>query len=1049
MSPSVFSFRTVVCTAKKDLIQKKRFGQFLNCFKTICIYLSFLLATSATSFAQDILVGLTSVGGQNGAGTAFSIKTTGSNFLLHRNFLNAGYSPHGDLVKGADGYFYGMTSSGGTKGYGTIFKISSSGTLNIIKNLDYYTTGAYPYGSLILNATDGSFYGLTSSGGAKGYGVVFKITPTGTLTIIKSLDYYTTGGYPSGSLIKATDGNFYGLTQKGGTGGYGTVFKVTPTGTFTVLKNLATTTGIYPYGSLAQGNDGNFYGVTYQGGTNNYGTIFKITPTGTLTVLHNLNYTLTDGSNSTGSLIKGNDGNFYGLTYYGGSKYYGAIFRITPAGSFKVFGNLDYYTTGGYPRGNLLQGADGNFYGLTSAGGTNGNGTIFKVTPTGSITVLRHLKNTTDGSNPYGSLYKSSDGYFYGLTYQGGTSYYNGGTVFKISSTGSGFAVLARFPDDAKGIYPQEGLLQAKDGYFYGTTQEGGTYGYGTIFKLCTSGYFATVRSLELTVNGGRPKGSLVQGTDGYFYGTTYQGGSKGYGTILKISPAGAITVLKHLDYYTTGGYPEGSLVQGDDGNFYGTTVQGGANNYGVIFKISPTGTFTVLRSLSPNTDGYYLYGSLVKGNDGNFYGLSYAGGPGGYGTIFKITPTGTFTVIKSFSYSVTGGNPYGNSLLVGKDGNFYGLTTYGGTYGYGTAFKITPTGTLTVLHNFSNAKEGGYPRGNLAQASDGAFYGFTSQGGTYNGGTIFKLTSSKAFTVLRHLNPATDGGTPLGSLVVQKADPKAVAQSITDGEDAAKAITLTGIGGTPLTYTISTLPKNGTLTGTGAIRTYTPKANYAGRDSFYFTTTWGCQTSSPAKVYISITQVNDAPVLNHIGNKTVVKGSKLTFTATATDVDAGQTKTYSLVNAPSGASIGTGSGVFSWTPATAGSFTFTVKVTDNGSPRLSDTESITVTVTNPPAIMAERPITDTKVNSAERRLIVTASPNPSPVYFTVNFKSNNNEPVSLKIIDATGRTVEVKSNIAANGSTRIGDNYRPGFYFIEALQGNERVMLKLVKSKQ
>jgi hypothetical protein len=185
-----------------------------------------------------------------------------------------------------------------------------------------------------------------------------------------------------------------------------------------------------------------------------------------------------------------------------------------------------------------------------------------------------------------------------------------------------------------------------------------------------------------------------------------------------------------------------------------------------------------------------------------------------------------------------------------------------------------------------------------------------------------------------------------------------ATPQSVTTAEDVAKSITLIGSGGSPLVFQITTNSKNGTLTGSGANRTYKSNANYNGKDSFYFTSNVGCNSSLPAKVSIIITPVNDTPVLAHIGNKTAVRGQLLTFTATATDVDKGQTKTFSLIGAPSGATINASTGAFNWTPSSTGNFTFKVRVTDNGSPVLFDEEQITVTVTassdNEPIVTAK-----------------------------------------------------------------------------------------------
>lgn len=250
----------------------------------------------------------------------------------------------------------------------------------------------------------------------------------------------------------------------------------------------------------------------------NWGTIFRISSTGSLTVIKNLDNSTT-GATPKGSLIKGSDGNLYGMAYYGGTNGGGTIFKVTTTGTLTVLKNLDNSTTGRYPSANLIENSDGNFYGMTSYGGANDYGTIFKITTSGSFTVLRQLDKINDGSNPFGSLVKGSDGYFYGTTSQGGSNIKDsrmlGGVIFKISSTGS-YGALVRLPDNTQGISPQGNLFQGKDGNFYGTALEGGKNGFGTVYKLCTSGSFTALNSFDLTYSGGsNPKGSLAQGSDG------------------------------------------------------------------------------------------------------------------------------------------------------------------------------------------------------------------------------------------------------------------------------------------------------------------------------------------------------------------------------------------------------------------------------------------------------------------------------------------------------------------------------------------------------
>ena len=854
----------------------------------------FLIMLSFGVRAQETLVGLTSNGGVQGRGTAFTIKTNATAFTIVKALPDWGKTSWGDLLNNSsDGNFYGMTSVGGTFNYGTIFKATPAGVVTVLHHLDYATDGANPYGELIKGA-DGNFYGLTSSGGATSHGTIFKITPAGVFTVIRHLSG-ADGANPRGHLVIGADGNFYGATYSGGTNGFGTIFKITPTGTFTVLHSLSSATeGANCYGSLVKGSDNNFYGTTNGGGTHGQGTIFKITPAGVYTVLRQMN-SPTDGGHSLSDLVQGTDGNFYSMASSGGTNFGGTVFKITSSGTFTVLRNLSAATDGQSPDGSLLQGTDGNFYGMTAVSGANGGGTIFKITPTGTLTVLRALLSTADGGNPKGSLAKGTDGNYYGMTSTGGSNFY--GTLFKISATGT-FTVLSRFNGGIIGNAPYESLIQGTDYAYYGTTVGGGTNDQGTIFKIC-GGIYSVLHSFTSTTEGGLPKGSLVQASDGNFYGLTSTGGGgiSNSGTVFKITSSGTFTVLHHLVNASEGSLPQGSLIQGADSYLYGLTSAGGTGGAGTIFKMSTAGTFKVIRQIIPATDGSGPEGNLVKGAggvDSFFYGMTKS-------RIFKISPNGIiFTILKTLNAATDGNNPLG-SLVRATDGNFYGTNSTGGTFNNsGTIFKITPAGTFSVLRNLTLATDGGTPKGNLIQAADGFLYGLTSAGGTNKAGTIFKISTTGTFSILRQLNLLTDGGTAFGSLIIQKtlslvANP----QTVSTAEDVAKSIVLTGSGGSPLTFTISTNPKHGTVTGTGANRTYTPTANFNGKDSFYFTSNVNCAASPPAKVLITITPVNDAPVLASIGNKSVKQGVLLTFTATATDVDAGQTKTFSLITPP------------------------------------------------------------------------------------------------------------------------------------------------------
>jgi uncharacterized repeat protein (TIGR03803 family) len=838
------------------------------------------------------------------------------------------------------------------------------------------------------------------------------------------------------------------MTTFGGANNHGTIFKITTSGSFAVIKSFSeATTGKMPYGNLVQGNDGALYGMTYVGGAAEYGTVFKLTlPTNLFSIVKNLDY-YTTGGYPYGSMTKASDGTLYGMISSGGSQGGGTIFKLSTAGAFSVLKNLEATTTGSNPGGSLTPGGTGIFYGTTTGGGNHGFGTVFKFTLPSSIAVLRHLNRATDGSSPNGSLYRDSDGSLYGMTNAGGGSagsISNGGTIFKITSVGS-FSVLVQLPDGGKGMAPQESLVQAADGNFYGTTAEGGTDGFGTVYKLCTSGSYTVLRSLT-PANGANPKGSLVQGRDGNFYGTTYNEGSNSLGTIFRMTPAGVVTVLKNLDA-ASGKHPEGNLVQGigSDTAFYGMTTRGGNNEQGTIFKITSKGEFTVLKHLDRTTTGGFPLGSLVHGTGGALYGMTSQGGTADGGTIFKISTAGIFNVIKHLS-NTTGRQPYG-SLIKGSDGAFYGMTSTGGTLQYGTIFKLTSDNIYTVLKNLDGTTTGGAPEGNLVQGTDGTLYGMTPEGGQYKGGTIFKYNlTTKIFTVLRHLNPTVDGGMPYGSLVIQKPAPVVNAQSLTTNEDVAKAITFTATGGgTPLTYAISTAPKNGTVSGTGATYTYKPKADFNGKDSFYVTATWGCQVSAPAKIIVTVSQVNDAPVLTTIGNKTVVRGTQLRFTATATDVDAGQTKTFSLITPPSGAAISATTGAFTWTPTTTGTFSVKVRVTDNGSPVLFDEETITVPDSAPALTIAAASAT-TVVEAEKSNRKSTLYPNPVSSRFTVALAETATE-LSVTIVDLKGAVVYTKKQSGSVNQLQMdASTLKPGTYLLQLQTKAGIEVLKFIK---
>jgi uncharacterized repeat protein (TIGR03803 family) len=420
------------------------------------------------------------------------------------------------------------------------------------------------------------------------------------------------------------------------------------------------------------------------------------------------------------------------------------------------FGVLTNGASGGMPgpSAGLVQGSDGNFYGTAQYGGTNGgHGTVFKISTGGALTSLYSFTGGNDGGGPNG-LVQGSDGNFHGTTQFGGT---NGlGTVFQISTDGT-LTTLYSFTGTDDGANPSGGLVQGSDGNFYGTTSGGGADGDGTVFKMSANGTLTSLYSFTGGNDGASPLAGLVQDSGGNFYGTTQRGGANGgHGTVFEMSADGALISLYSFSSGNDGEYPYAGLVQGSDGNFYGTTEFGGTNGLGTVFQISPKGALTTLHAFAGGNDGRYPAAGLVQGSDANFYGTTGFGDGFGYGTVFKISSNGQLATLYSFTGGNDGASPSG--LVQGSDGNFYGTTQGGGAYtnqygeGLGTVFEISSNGALTSLYSFTGGNDGAAPQAGLVQGGDGSFYGTTSGGGQGGAGTVFRLTVARSAPVLQAL---------------------------------------------------------------------------------------------------------------------------------------------------------------------------------------------------------------------------------------------------------------------------------------------------------
>jgi uncharacterized repeat protein (TIGR03803 family) len=377
------------------------------------------------------------------------------------------------------------------------------------------------------------------------------------------------------------------------------------------------------------------------------------------TVANFANFDGVDGARPFGqTVMQATNGRFYGTTPYMGAYGVGNVYELTPSGkltNFYSFCSLANCADGANPSGTPILGSDGNLYGVTSFGGndaagSNGSGTVYKLTLQGKLTTLYAFCPTlpcSDGQNPVGII-QGSDGNLYGAA---GGGKFNGGTIFEITSTG----------------------------------------GFKSLYSFC---------SLADCVDGTAPKAPPIQGSDGNFYGTTFAGGSENGGVFYELTASGTYTVLHNFCYLTGENCPEGSLpntiVQDASGNFFGTTSQGGshAGNYegfGTVFKITPANQFSVLQSF--NILNAHPFWALLLANDGNLYGSTQGSVVTGLntGTLFEITPENVYTELYEFGEGYPGSN-VNTPLFQATDGNLYGTTTYGGIlpYNYGTVFKVS-----------------------------------------------------------------------------------------------------------------------------------------------------------------------------------------------------------------------------------------------------------------------------------------------------------------------------------------------------------------------
>lgn len=619
----------------------------------------------------------------------------------------------------------------------------------------------------------------------------------------------------------------------------------------------------------------------------------------------------------------------------------------------------------------------------SSPAATNGTG----------FTVLTSFSSAAGlGQNQVSGLILGKNGALYGATTYGGAN--DAGMIYQLTTnTTPVFSILHSFDiSDENSARPS--LVQRGDGRIFGTTFFGGSEDLGTVFAMDPDGNNFQVLKEFLTTSTGSgwyPDGALTEGAAGVFYGTTYDGGAGKVGTIYRINNDGSgYTVLHSLGEAAQDGTNSAAPLTLSGGMLYGTTLFGGTYGGGTVFKIGIAGDgYTRLHDFGSAQDGATLWGRVIIGLDGLLYGTTLEGGTHGKGTVFKMdTNGGSYSVLYNFGADANdGANPY-TRLAQGGDGTLFGVTYAGGTGDAGTIFNISTNGTAySVLHDFGITDgDGSHPWAGIL-VNSGMLYGTTYDGGTNNLGTVFRINANGSGYTILHSFSAEDAQHPYSALVL--------------GSDAAIYGT-TWLGGSADRGAIFRIRSDGTY---DLLYSFDQGKNpycrlYLGSDGLFYGTTESGGTYNLGTAF-RMQVVGE-------GGLDLSETSTLTLRVMASDPDPDESLTYSLEAAPDGMTIGPDTGVITWTPAEGtgpGTYSLTVKVTDNGLPPMSVTTNFTITVNE--KVMN----TTTMVQSS-----VNPSMNGQSVTFTATVSKAGGDDDLTGTVSFKDGGVSLGSPVALNG---------------------------------
>jgi uncharacterized repeat protein (TIGR03803 family) len=642
-------------------------------------------------------------------------------------------------------------------------------TFSVLHTFQFFPHGASPYSAVHRDPSTGDLYGTTNGGGAYDAGGVFKLDTTGRMTVLHTFTGGTDGGSPVAGVVADSAGNLYGTTYQGGIAGAGphklgagVVYRIDASGQFSVVYTFTGgADGGSPTASVTVDSSGDLYGTTYYGGTNGDGAVYKVNPAGQETVLYSF-LGPPDGANPYAGVTVDSAGNFYGTTYAGGEHEEGTVFKLAPSGQETALCSFGTVAAGGDPIMGVILDSAGNLYGANS-------NHIYELSPSGVYTEVAYLGANTNISG----LTRDSAGNFYGIANPGGApNQWPHGAVFEVNARGGTVTTLYKFEGSEVFLggneNPSASVALDWSGNLYGTTPFAGTA--GIVYEVETSGAVKTLYDFQPASGGTTPWSALTLAA-GKLYGTTRAGGPANAGVVYRTSPAGQETILYSFKGGPTdGSYAETGVVLDGAGNLYGVTSRGGADDQGVVYKLTSSGEETILHSFTGGADGALPTGLAID-PAGNLYGATAQGGAGSQtgaqeGVVFELNKAGYFTVLYSFTGLSDGGNPEGGVTL-DASGNLYGTTNYGGigSPGAGVVFEIDTAGHYSVLHAFLASSDGGYPAAGVTLDAAGNLYGTCSGDGPNGGGTVFELTAGGDFVVRYAFQGGPEDGFPMAGV--------------------------------------------------------------------------------------------------------------------------------------------------------------------------------------------------------------------------------------------------------------------------------------------